>query len=59
MGFDWKAFGAAFLDKQTEGIRKRREDAEEYEEEQEELAKANRKAIADRSGMEFPFKEMV
>ena len=49
MGFDWKAFGAAFLDKQTEGIRKRREDAEEYEEEQEELAKANRKAIADRT----------
>ena len=35
MGFDWKAFGAAFLDKQTEGIRKRRADAEEYEEEQE------------------------
>ena len=49
MGFDWKAFGAAFLDKQTEGIRKRRTDAEEYEEEQEELAKANRKAIADRT----------
>jgi len=49
MGFDWKAFGAAFLDKQTEGIRKRRADAEEYEEEQEELAKANRKAIADRT----------
>ena len=49
MGFDWKAFGAAFLDKQTEGIRKRRTDAEEYEEEQEDLAKANRKAIADRT----------
>ena len=49
MGFDWKAFGAAFLDKQTEGIKKRRTDAEEYEEEQEELAKANRKAIADRT----------
>ena len=49
MGFDWKAFGAAFLDKQTEGIKKRRTDAEEYEEEQEDLAKANRKAIADRT----------
>ena len=40
MVFDWKAFGAAFLDKQTEGIRKRRTDAEEYEVEQEELANA-------------------
>jgi len=49
MGFDWKAFGAAFLDKQTEGIKKRRTDAEKYEEEQEDLAKANRKAIADRT----------
>jgi len=49
MGFDWKAFGAAFLDKQTEGIKKRRTDAEEFEDEQEDLAKANRKAIADRT----------
>jgi len=49
MGFDWKAFGAAFLDKQTESIRKRRTDAEEYEDEQEDLAKANRKAIAERT----------
>ena len=24
MGFDWKAFAAAFLDKQTEGIRERK-----------------------------------
>ena len=49
MGFDWKAFGAAFLDKQTEGIRKRRTDAEEYEDQQEELARVNKKAIADRN----------
>lgn len=49
MGFDWKAFGAAFLDKQTEGIRKRRADAEEYEEEQEELARENKKLIANRT----------
>ena len=49
MGFDWKAFGAAFLDKQTEGIRKRRTDAEEYEDQQEELARANKKAIAERT----------
>ena len=49
MGFDWKAFGAAFLDKQTEGIRKRRTDAEEYEEEQEELARENKKLIANRT----------
>ena len=49
MGFNWKAFGAAFLNKQTEGIKKRRTDAEEYEEEQEDLAKANRKAIAERT----------
>ena len=45
MGFNWKAFGAAFLDKQTEGIKKRRTDAEEFEDKEEELAKANRKAI--------------
>ena len=49
MGFNWKAFGAAFLDKQTEGIRKRRTDAEEFEDQQEDLAKANRKAIAERT----------
>ena len=49
MGFDWKAFAAAFLDKQTEGIRERKEEAKEYEDEQEELAKANRKIIADRT----------
>ena len=49
MGFNWKAFGAAFLDKQTEGIRKRRTDAEEYEDQQEELARANKKAIAERT----------
>ena len=59
MGFDWKAFGAAFLDKQTEGIRKRREDAEEYEEEQEELAKANRKAIADRTLLATEYGQMA
>ena len=49
MGFDWRAFGAAFLDKQTEGIRKRRTDAEEYEDEQEELARENKKLIANRT----------
>lgn len=49
MGFDWKAFAAAFLDKQTEGIRERKDEAKEYEEEQEDLAKANRKIIADRT----------
>ena len=59
MGFDWKAFGAAFLDKQTEGIRKRRDDAEEYEEEQEELAKANRKAIADRTLLATEYGQMA
>lgn len=49
MGFNWKAFAASFLDKQTEGIRKRRTDAEDYEDQQEELARVNKKAIADRS----------
>ena len=48
MEFDWKAFGAAFLDKQTEGIRKRRLRGEEYEEEQEELARENKREIAKR-----------
>ena len=37
MAFNWKAFAASFLDKQTEGIRERREEAKEFEEEQEEL----------------------
>ena len=49
MAFNWKAFAASFLDKQTEGIRERKEEAKEYEEEQEELAKANRRIIADRT----------
>lgn len=49
MGFNWKAFAASFLDKQTEGIRKRRTDAEDYEDQQEELARVNKKAIADRT----------
>ena len=49
MAFNWKAFAESFLDKQTEGIRERREEAKEFEEEQEELAKQNRRLIAERT----------
>lgn len=59
MGFNWKAFGAAFLDKQTEGIKKRRTDAEEFEDKEEELAKANRKAIADRTLLASEYGQMA
>ncbi len=59
MGFNWKAFGAAFLDKQTEGIKKRRTDAEEFEDKEEELAKANRKAIADRTVLASEYGQMA
>ena len=51
MAFNWKAFAASFLDKQTEGIRERREEAKEFEEEQEELAKQNRRLIAERTNL--------
>ena len=49
MGFNWKAFAASFLEKQTEGIRERRAEAKEFEEEQEELAERNRKLLRDRT----------
>jgi hypothetical protein len=51
MAFNWKAFAASFLDKQTEGIRERRAEAKEFEEEQEELAKQNRRLIAERTNL--------
>ena len=51
MVFNWKAFAASFLDKQTEGIRERREEAKEFEEEQEELAKQNRRLLAERTNL--------
>ena len=50
MAFNWKAFAASFLEKQTEGIRERQE-AKEFEEEQEELAKQNRRLIAERTNL--------
>ena len=51
MAFNWKAFAASFLEKQTEGIRERRQEAKEFEEEQEELAKQNRRLIAERTNL--------
>ena len=49
MGFNWKAFTAAFLDKQTEGIRERRKEAKDYEEEEKEAANRNAKLVSDRN----------
>ena len=41
MGFDWRAFAGNYASGIAADIRERREDAKEYEEEQEELARAN------------------
>ena len=49
MGFNWKAFTAAFLDKQPEGIRERRKEAKDYEEEQKEAANRNAKLVSQRN----------
>jgi len=49
MGFNWKAFTAAFLDRQTEGIRERRKEAKDYEEEQKEAANRNAKLVSQRN----------
>ena len=49
MGFNWKAFTAAFLDKQTEGIRERRKEAKDFEEEQKEAANRNAKLVSQRN----------
>ena len=49
MGFNWKAFTAAFLDKQTEGIRERKKEAKDFEEEQKEAANRNAKLVSQRN----------
>ena len=49
MGFNWKAFTAAFLDKQTEGIKERKKEAKDFEEEQKEAANRNAKLVSQRN----------
>ena len=49
MGFNWKAFTAAFLDKQTEGIRERKKEAKDFEEEEKEAANRNAKLVSQRN----------
>lgn len=51
MGFDWNAFGAAFLDKMTEGVAERKQEAKDYEEEQKKLAEQNNVLRAKREGV--------
>ena len=48
MAFNWEAFAARFIEGQTKAIRKRREDAEEFEDEQKEAADRNQKALSNR-----------
>jgi hypothetical protein len=49
MGFDWKAFGAAFLGEVTEGIEERGAEAKAYKEKQEEAAERNQSLITQRT----------
>ena len=49
MGFNWKAFTAAFLDKQTEGIKERKKEAKDFEEEEKEAANRNAKLVSQRN----------
>jgi hypothetical protein len=41
MAFDWKAFGAAFLEGQTQAMQERKSEAKDYEERQRQLAEQN------------------
>ena len=41
MAFDWKAFGAAFLEGQTQAMQERRSEAKDYEERQRQLVEQN------------------
>tara|TARA_B100002019_G_scaffold289021_1_gene303793 strand:+ start:46 stop:1515 length:1470 start_codon:yes stop_codon:yes gene_type:complete len=49
MGFDWKAFAASFLEGQTEAIKERRKDAEDFEEEEKEKANRNAELVSQRN----------
>ena len=51
MSFNWKAFAASFLDKQTEGIKERREKAETFEEEEKEKANRNALLVSQRNAL--------
>ena len=49
MGFDWRAFAASFLEGQTEAIKDRRKDAEDFEEEEREKANRNAELVSQRN----------
>ena len=49
MGFDWRAFTASFLEGQTEAIKERRQDAEDFEEEEREKANRNAELVSQRN----------
>ena len=49
MGFDWRAFAASFLEGQTEAIKERRKDAEDFEEEEKEKANRNAELVSQRN----------
>ena len=51
MSFNWKAFAASFLDKQTEGIKERREEAKTFEEEEKEKANRNALLVSQRNSL--------
>ena len=58
MAFDWKAFGAAFLEGQTQAMEERRSEAKDYEERQRQLAEQNNILRAQREARArqgFPF----
>ena len=51
MSFNWKAFAASFLDKQTEGIKERKEEAKTFEEEEKEKANRNALLVSQRNAL--------
>jgi len=51
MGFNFKAFGTAFMDDQAKAIQKRVQDAEDYEDQQREQAERNKSIVGKRRAL--------
>ena len=51
MGFNFKAFGTAFMDDQAKAIQKRVEKAEDYEDQQREQAERNKSIVGKRRAL--------
>ena len=51
MGFNFKAFATAFMDDQAKAIQKRIQDAEDYEDQQRELAERNKSVVGKRRAL--------